>query len=83
MAGEVDFHGTTPMFTVAAGTVASGGPDLSISANIINSSGSGGGLEKGGAGILALSGANTYNGGTMLDAGTIYIGSNTALVLEL
>ncbi|HSR78162.1 MAG TPA: autotransporter-associated beta strand repeat-containing protein [Xanthobacteraceae bacterium] len=39
----------------------------------------GGGLAKAGAGTLTLSGANTYAGGTALNAGTLAVGSNTAL----
>ena len=58
----------------AAGSVPSAGPDLSITAQV-----SDGGLEKAGAGIIALSGPNTYTGGTELDAGTFYINSATAI----
>ena len=36
-------------------------------------------LTKAGAGKLTLSGANSYSGGTTLSAGTVYVGSNSAL----
>ncbi len=39
----------------------------------------GGGLTKIGSGTLSLSGANTYAGGTSLNAGTLAVGNNTAL----
>ena len=40
--------------------------------------GTDGGLTKSGAGILTLSGASTYNGGTAITAGSLYLGSGTA-----
>ncbi len=39
----------------------------------------GGSLVKAGAGTLTLSGTNTYTGGTVLNAGTLAVGSNAAL----
>jgi autotransporter-associated beta strand protein len=39
----------------------------------------GGGLTKIGLGTLTLSGANTYSGGTTIEAGTLQLGSATAL----
>jgi fibronectin-binding autotransporter adhesin len=38
-----------------------------------------GGVELTDPGTLILSGANTYSGGTLVDAGTLGVGSNTAL----
>lgn len=38
-----------------------------------------GALVKGGAGTLVLNGANSYTGGTALNAGTITVGNNAAL----
>jgi fibronectin-binding autotransporter adhesin len=40
-------------------------------------SGTGFGFTKTGAGVLTLSGANTYTGGTTVNAGAIYINNNT------
>jgi autotransporter-associated beta strand protein len=37
------------------------------------------GISKNGTGVLALSGANTYDGGTTINAGTLTISNNTAL----
>ncbi|MCH8164738.1 MAG: autotransporter domain-containing protein [Planctomycetes bacterium] len=61
-----------------------GGVELSVlGANdvVLNGiiSGSGGSLLKQGAGMLTLSRANTYTGGTTLELGTIVLGHNRAL----
>ena len=45
-------------------------------ANVISGSGT---LEKDGAGILTLSGANSYSGGTTITTGTLKAGDNSAL----
>jgi autotransporter-associated beta strand protein len=63
-------------FNVARGQ---GSVDLNVLANIANGSTSGQTLVKTGNGILQLSGANTYSGGTQIDAGTLALGSNRAL----
>ncbi len=47
---------------------------MTISGNI---SGSGGALVKDGVGTLVLSGANSYNGGTTLNAGTLLVNNTT------
>jgi outer membrane autotransporter protein len=44
-----------------------------------NSGATGGSLIKVGSGTLTLAGNNTYTGGTALNAGTLAVGSNTAL----
>jgi len=49
--------------------------DLDVSVNIVGHIG----LAKSGAGVLRLSGDNTYTGGTMLTAGIVELGTNTAL----
>jgi fibronectin-binding autotransporter adhesin len=72
--GKIDSSGGTRIYTVESGTVPSNGADLSISAVITNS-----GVRKEGAGIMALSGNNTYTGGTTLIAGKLYINSATAI----
>jgi autotransporter-associated beta strand protein len=64
--------GTTPTITVNA----LGASSLAtISAGIDGTSG----LTKNGVGILVLSGANTYTGGTFVDAGTLRVSSSSAL----
>ncbi|MES2475625.1 MAG: autotransporter-associated beta strand repeat-containing protein [Verrucomicrobiota bacterium] len=50
------------------------GPDMTISSAIANG-GASSGLTKDGPGVLALSGANTYDGGTTVNEGTLQIGS--------
>jgi fibronectin-binding autotransporter adhesin len=59
---------------VTAGT---GGDDAEISGVIRTSSGTAG-LVKTGTGKLILSGANTYNGGTIVSNGTFAFGSQDA-----
>ena len=53
--------------------------DLKISANIVNSSGVKGSFIKKGAGIMVLSGKNTYSGGTTVNWGTLVAASSQAL----
>ncbi len=45
-------------------------------ANVINGVG---GLEKDGTGLLVLNGANTYSGGTVINSGTVRMGTSRAL----
>ncbi|MFN2541238.1 MAG: beta strand repeat-containing protein, partial [Chthoniobacterales bacterium] len=68
-AGTIDLDGGTRTFTTEDGAAAT---DMSVSAQIVN-----GGLTKAGAGLLALSGANTYSGGTTVSAGTLMV-NNTS-----
>jgi autotransporter-associated beta strand protein len=63
--GKLDLGGLSRDFTVARGT-ALPADDLIVNAVI-----SGGGLNKLGAGVLALAGANTYTGGTNVNLGTL------------
>ena len=65
--GNVDLNGATRTFTVADGAAAT---DLLIATPIIN-----GALTKAGAGLLALSGTNTYSGTTTISAGTLQVGA--------
>lgn len=60
---------------VAAGTTPSG-VDLRITGNISQESG-GNGITKTGAGVLSLSGSNTYSGTTTVSAGTLLV-NNTS-----
>ena len=67
-------------FTVAStgGT----GPDLTVSAPLINQSGDFGaaaaGLTKAGAGVMALTATNLYTGATVVNAGTLLVTGSTA-----
>jgi fibronectin-binding autotransporter adhesin len=67
---------SNPTFTVAAGTVP-GSVDLLVSSKIINYSGANS-LTKAGNGLMSLTGANTYSGGTTVDAGTLALNSTGA-----
>lgn len=69
--GQVDLNGAARTFSVADGSDA---VDLEVSARIVN-----GGLTKEGAGTLRLSGANTYNGATTINAGTVSIAADNHL----
>ena len=64
------------VFMVERGTAAS---DLNVSANIVNSSGVKGSFIKKGAGIMVLSGKNTYSGGTTVNWGMLVAASSQAL----
>ncbi len=60
----------TLAFTVAAGTAGTmSGSDLTVSGVI--SSSAAGGISKAGAGILTLTGTNTFTGATIVSAGTL------------
>jgi autotransporter-associated beta strand protein len=70
--GNVDLNGGTRLFVTQSGSVSSSGSDLRVSAQIVN-----GGLTKTGTGILEVSGANTYAGGTIISAGTLLVSNST------
>ena len=78
---ELDFRANN--YTLTGGALTSNGGILDVSAGVvatINSTVTGtGGLIKNGAGTLALGSANSYVGGTALNAGTITVGNNAAL----
>ncbi|MCF7786516.1 MAG: autotransporter-associated beta strand repeat-containing protein [Prosthecobacter sp.] len=67
-------RGSALIFNVGRGTTASG-IDLNISGVISTSGGSG--VTKTGAGTLALTGANTYTGTTIVSGGTLQVGNGT------
>lgn len=56
---------STPTVTLSGGGGTPGTPSANLAAN------TGGSLTKTGAGVLTLTGANTYNGGTFVSAGTL------------
>ncbi|MEO6969530.1 MAG: autotransporter-associated beta strand repeat-containing protein, partial [Chthoniobacterales bacterium] len=69
--GQLDLNNSARGFTVDN----SGGSGLTVSTQVIN-----GGLTKAGAGVLTFSGANTYTGQTVINAGTLKVdndGSST------
>ena len=63
--------GLNNLSTVVSGTITDGGL----------AGGTGGALVKDGAGALTLSGANSYSGGTVLNAGTLIVNNARALGL--
>lgn len=65
--------------TLAVGDSSAAADDLTISAMIQDGDATARSLTKSGAGTLALTGNNTYSGGTALSAGTIAIANNNAL----
>ncbi|MFA4916765.1 MAG: autotransporter-associated beta strand repeat-containing protein, partial [Syntrophales bacterium] len=68
ISGNLDLGGATRTFTIADGTTAN---DMDISA-LIGVTGAFG-IIKAGAGVLVLSGANTYDGSTTITAGTLSV----------
>ncbi len=73
--GTVNLGGATRTFDIGNSTSASN--DLTISSAVTG--GAGAGIRKTGAGQLFLSGNNTYAGTTLIENGTISLGSSTAL----
>ncbi|WZO99892.1 Ig-like domain repeat protein [Isosphaeraceae bacterium EP7] len=72
LSGHLAFGGPNNLLSVAQGTTPSG-IDLAISAVVS----SGMNIIKDGAGTMALSGANTYSGGTNINAGVLAISHNS------
>ncbi|MEI6486416.1 MAG: autotransporter-associated beta strand repeat-containing protein [Sphingomonadales bacterium] len=62
-------------FSIGNATVATGANNFTL-AGVIGGTGQ---LTKTGSGTLILNGANSYSGGTALNAGTIRVGTNNAL----
>ena len=69
--GTLNLGGAVRTFTIADGAAAD---DMSISAVISN-----GGLTKEGAGVLVLSGANTYTGTTTISDGVLALSGGAAI----
>ncbi|MCX8489111.1 MAG: autotransporter-associated beta strand repeat-containing protein, partial [Opitutales bacterium] len=74
ISGALQFSNTSPVITVNSGLADTG---LTISAIISN--GGNLSLSKAGAGMLALSGANTFTGGLNLNAGSLMFGASSVL----
>jgi autotransporter-associated beta strand protein len=68
-------EGTTPAYTISGGTITLSSPStITVNAPTVISSvlaGTGKSLIKSGNGTLILSNANTYNGSTTIDSGTL------------
>lgn len=71
--GTLALGGATRTFTVGDSTAAAA--DLTVATAVSGAVG----LTKGGAGVLVLSGANTYTGTTTVSTGVLNIQNNTAL----
>jgi len=65
------YQGTIP-FTVGAGVSGGGSADCLISATVLQYSANAG-LQKKGAGVLRLTGTNTYTGSTTISGGTLWV----------
>jgi autotransporter-associated beta strand protein len=73
ISANIDLNGATRTFTINNSTAVA--QDVVISGNISGSAG----LTKAQAGVLALSGTNTYSGTTTVSAGVLQINSASAL----
>ncbi len=72
---DVNLSNTTTNRTLTVG----GSGDTAITGVISNASSSRSNLAKSGAGVLTLSGANTYTGSTTVNAGTLQLGADNVL----
>ncbi|MBN8975866.1 MAG: autotransporter-associated beta strand repeat-containing protein [Rhizobiales bacterium] len=77
---DVSFNNAVDLWYDHGLTVDTAGHSIAMSGVIRNQGGgTPGGLAKSGAGILTLSGANTYTGGTTIAGGTLRVENNSAL----
>jgi fibronectin-binding autotransporter adhesin len=79
--GSFTFASGSGAFVKAGGAIINnGGYNITISQPLLTgvSSGTDGGLTSNGTGTLTLSGVNTYNGATTVNAGTLQIGNGTS-----
>lgn len=72
LANGLDLNGATRNIRVGANTA-------TVSSISNSATGNPAGLVKGGAGVLRLPNANSYDGGTTINGGTIAVGNNGAL----
>ena len=75
-AGKLGIQHNSLTFNVGSGTAAS---QLTVSGSIVDVNGSNKQVIKNGSGILTFTGTDTYGGGTLVNAGTLAAGSNSAL----
>ncbi len=74
---NIDLNGAVRTVRVDRGT---GGDSATIVGNLVDSAGSGGGLNKAGNGMLVLAGNNSFTGPVSIsNAGTLELGSSAAL----
>ena len=71
VSAELDLNGATRTFLLNNSSAT-----VTVSSVIVNSTGTAG-LAKSGTGTLILSAANTYNGGTVVNAGTLLLNGST------
>jgi autotransporter-associated beta strand protein len=76
---KIDLNGSTRTVSTPLGAGVTTPGTATFSGIIRNSSTTPAGLIKSGAGILRLNAANTYNGGTTLQEGTLQLGNLTGL----
>jgi autotransporter-associated beta strand protein len=82
--GDFTYAGSAHNLNLGSGAVTLGASrQVTVSANTLtvggNISGTSFGLTKAGGGTLALSGANTFGGTTLISAGTLLLGNSLAL----
>jgi autotransporter-associated beta strand protein len=77
ISANLDVNNASRTFTVNDNTTLT--EELVISGTISNSGATAAGLTKAGTGTLVISGANSYNGTTTINAGTLKLGANNAL----
>lgn len=79
IAGNLDLNGATRTFTVGNSMAAGAAVDLEVSAVVSGAASYG--FSKGGAGIMKLSGTNTFDGPVAVGGGTLILGNSQALGL--
>ena len=71
---NIELDGAQRTFDIAdSSTLAADVPEMAVDTAIVPGTPAGGSLRKTGAGVLQLTDANTYTGGTVIDGGTIRV----------